>query len=72
MDLMTTEHDLGEGRSPATTLKKEELIDIKYEDHYDPVPSSAIPNEDQVSFILKFLLILHEHLMSILGICGDI
>jgi hypothetical protein len=47
MDLMMT----GEGKSPASTLKKEELIDINYEDHYDPVPTSAIP-KDQVSFIL--------------------
>jgi hypothetical protein len=68
MDLMTTQHDLGEGTSPATTLKKEELIDIKYEDHYDLVPSSAIPNEDQVSYVLKLRLILHKHLMWILCI----
>jgi hypothetical protein len=72
MDLMITGHDLGEGTCPVSALKKEELIDIKYENHYDPVPSSEIPN-DQVSFVLKFLLILHEHLMWILGIfCSDV
>jgi hypothetical protein len=61
MDLMTTQYDLGEETSPAITLKKEEFIAIKCEDQYDPVPSSTIPNEDQVSFVLKLRLILHEH-----------
>lgn len=64
MDLIITV----EGTTSASTPKKEELIDIKYEDHYDPDPTLAIPNEDQVSFILKFRLILHEHLMWILCI----
>jgi hypothetical protein len=73
MDLMITEHDLGEGTPPDSALKKEELIDIKYEDNSDPVPSSEIPN-DKVSFILKYLFILHERLMWVLGIffCSDL
>jgi hypothetical protein len=65
MDIIIKEHDLGEGTSPVSTLKKEELIDIKYEDHYDPMPSPAISNKYKVSFILKFRLILHEHLFDV-------
>jgi hypothetical protein len=54
MDLMVKGRDVDERTSRVSALKKEEFIDVKYEDQYDIVPTSAIPKEDKVNFILKF------------------
>lgn len=58
---MVKDSNVDEGTSRVFALK-EDHTDVTHEDHYDPVLLSAIPKEDQVNFILKFCIVLHEYL----------
>jgi predicted transglutaminase-like protease len=49
MDIIKEESDLGEGTSQLSTLKEETLVDIKYEDNYDPISSAIFVSPEMVS-----------------------
>jgi hypothetical protein len=68
MDLMIKDRNVDEGISRVSAMKEEKFVDVKYEDHYDPVHTSRITKEDQVNFILKFDLILHKYLLWVLRV----
>jgi hypothetical protein len=50
MDIIKEEPYQGEGTSQLSTMKEEPLIDIKYEDSYDPVSPSIFVSPEMVSY----------------------
>jgi hypothetical protein len=52
MDIIKEDPDLGEGTSQLFAMKEEPLIDIKYEDNYDPISASIFVSPEMVSYVL--------------------
>jgi hypothetical protein len=49
MDIIKEEPDPDEGTSHLSALKEEPLVDIKYEDNYDPVSPAIFVSPEMVS-----------------------
>lgn len=52
MDVIKEEPNLDEGTSQLSALKEEPLVDIKYEDNYDPVSPALFVSPEMVSYVL--------------------
>jgi hypothetical protein len=62
MDIIKEEPNLEEGRTQAPPMKEEQLVDIKYEEHSDPVSRKVILSPEMVSSaLILFLLNLDVH-----------
>jgi hypothetical protein len=52
MDIIKEEPDLDEGASQLSAPKEEPLVDIKYEDNYDPISPAIFVSPEMVSYVL--------------------
>jgi hypothetical protein len=65
MDVIKEEPNLEEGPTQATPMKEEPLIDIKYEEHSDPMSPTVFVSPEMVSSaLILFLLNLDVHLFA--------